>query len=155
MKTSVPEPARELSDLESEESSRGNVQGRRTDASVLDPTRPAQLGFADAGGTLDDVLRSRVYETLPDAILVTLDGQVAYANSAAKRLFGDEIGNAFAGCATMELLHPASRSVVENRIEETLRTGFFAPDALPAPFVPIHGIRIEDALLGDAAARVR
>ena len=93
MKTAVPESAREQSELESEDSSRGNVQGQRADASVLDPTTPAPLGFADAGGTLDDVLRSRIYETLPDAILVALDGQVAFANTAAKRLFGDEIGN--------------------------------------------------------------
>jgi len=84
--------------------------------------RPAPLGIADAGGTLDDVLRSRVYETLPDAILVSLDGRVAYANAAAKRLFGDGAGNEFVGFATMELLHPVSRPVLASRIEETLRT---------------------------------
>ena len=123
MKTAVPEHAGELSELESDKPSRGNVQGRRADSSDLDPTGPGQVGFADAGGLLDDVLRSRVYETLPDAILVTLDGQVAYANAAAKRLFGDDTGNGFAELATIGLLHPASRSVVANRIEETLRTG--------------------------------
>lgn len=30
--------------------------------------------------------------------------------------------------------------------EETLEVDFFACDALPEPFVPIHGIRISDAL---------
>ena len=39
--------------------------------------------------------------------------------------------------------------------EETLDAGFFAPDALPEPFVPIHGIRIEDAASQELAARVR
>jgi ADP-ribose pyrophosphatase YjhB (NUDIX family) len=39
--------------------------------------------------------------------------------------------------------------------EETLATGYFAPDALPEPFVPIHEIRIRDALDGDRAARIR
>jgi ADP-ribose pyrophosphatase YjhB (NUDIX family) len=39
--------------------------------------------------------------------------------------------------------------------EETLDTGFFAPDALPEPFVPIHSIRIEDAASQEPAARVR
>ena len=29
--------------------------------------------------------------------------------------------------------------------EETLEQGYFAPEALPQPFVPIHTIRIEDA----------
>jgi ADP-ribose pyrophosphatase YjhB (NUDIX family) len=39
--------------------------------------------------------------------------------------------------------------------DETLATGYFAPDALPEPFVPIHEIRIRDALDGDRAARIR
>lgn len=39
--------------------------------------------------------------------------------------------------------------------EETLRTGFFAPHALPEPFVPIHSIRIQDAVSGGSAACVR
>jgi len=32
--------------------------------------------------------------------------------------------------------------------EETLAIGFFPADALPEPFVPIHGIRIADATAG-------
>jgi len=32
--------------------------------------------------------------------------------------------------------------------QETLELGYFAPDALPEPFVPIHTIRIEDAAGG-------
>jgi ADP-ribose pyrophosphatase YjhB (NUDIX family) len=39
--------------------------------------------------------------------------------------------------------------------DETLATGYFAPGALPEPFVPIHTIRIRDALDGDRAARIR
>lgn len=39
--------------------------------------------------------------------------------------------------------------------EETLQTGFFAPDALPEPFVPIHVVRIEDAAAGGPAAWIR
>ena len=39
--------------------------------------------------------------------------------------------------------------------DETLDTGFFAPDDLPEPFVPIHAIRIEDAVSGERSARVR
>ena len=39
--------------------------------------------------------------------------------------------------------------------EETLNAGFFAPDAFPEPFVPIHRIRIEDAASQEPAARVR
>ncbi|MEN8160439.1 MAG: NUDIX domain-containing protein [Myxococcota bacterium] len=39
--------------------------------------------------------------------------------------------------------------------EETLASGYFAPDALPEPPVPIHEIRIRDAAAGDPAARIR
>lgn len=39
--------------------------------------------------------------------------------------------------------------------EETLETGWFEPSALPAPRVPIHEIRIRDALAGEREARVR
>ncbi len=39
--------------------------------------------------------------------------------------------------------------------EETLDRGFFPLDALPEPFVPIHAIRIEDAVSQQSAARVR
>jgi len=39
--------------------------------------------------------------------------------------------------------------------EETLDTGFFALDALPEPFVPIHAIRIEDAVSQAPEARIR
>ena len=39
--------------------------------------------------------------------------------------------------------------------EETLETGFFAWDALPEPFVPIHTIRVEDAFRGDGDVHIR
>ena len=39
--------------------------------------------------------------------------------------------------------------------EETLQIGFFAPDALPGPFVPIHQIRVADASAGAVEVRVR
>jgi ADP-ribose pyrophosphatase YjhB (NUDIX family) len=39
--------------------------------------------------------------------------------------------------------------------DEVLATGYFAPDALPDPLVPIHRVRIEDAVARSAATRVR
>jgi len=39
--------------------------------------------------------------------------------------------------------------------EETLELGYFQTDALPEPFVPIHSIRIEDALAGSPSTAVR
>ncbi len=39
--------------------------------------------------------------------------------------------------------------------EETLAQGYFPSDALPAPLVPIHQIRIDDAVTADPAASIR
>lgn len=39
--------------------------------------------------------------------------------------------------------------------EETLEMGFFPPEALPEPFVPIHAVRIEDGLARRPEAAVR
>lgn len=39
--------------------------------------------------------------------------------------------------------------------DEVLATGYFAADALPDPLVPIHRVRIEDAVVGGEATRVR
>jgi ADP-ribose pyrophosphatase YjhB (NUDIX family) len=39
--------------------------------------------------------------------------------------------------------------------EETLEMGFFAADALPEPFVPIHRVRIEDGLAESPEAVIR
>ena len=39
--------------------------------------------------------------------------------------------------------------------EETFATGWFPADALPRPLVPIHYVRIQDAVADLAAARVR
>ena len=39
--------------------------------------------------------------------------------------------------------------------EETLEMGFFAADALPKPFVPIHRVRIEDGLAERPEAVIR
>ena len=39
--------------------------------------------------------------------------------------------------------------------EETLEIGFFDEGALPGPFVPIHEIRVADALAGAAQASIR
>ncbi len=39
--------------------------------------------------------------------------------------------------------------------DEVLATGYFAVDALPEPLVPIHRVRIEDAVAGGPATKLR
>ena len=38
---------------------------------------------------------------------------------------------------------------------ETLETGYFRHDGLPRPFVPIHEVRVKDAVAGGGAAAIR
>lgn len=54
-------------------------------------------------------------------------------------------------CFTARALEPGQPTTPE----ETLAVGFFAHDALPEPLVPIHGIRIRDALDAGSEVRVR
>jgi ADP-ribose pyrophosphatase YjhB (NUDIX family) len=54
-------------------------------------------------------------------------------------------------CFQAEALEPGRLTTPD----ETVEVGFFAADALPTPFVPIHTVRIEDGLAGQAEARVR
>jgi ADP-ribose pyrophosphatase YjhB (NUDIX family) len=49
----------------------------------------------------------------------------------------------------------ATGSGVATTPNETLATAYFAANALPQPFVPIHEVRIRDALTGAASAAVR
>ena len=49
----------------------------------------------------------------------------------------------------------ATGSGVATTPHETLATGYFDANALPHPFVPIHEVRIRDALTGAAEAAVR
>jgi ADP-ribose pyrophosphatase YjhB (NUDIX family) len=39
--------------------------------------------------------------------------------------------------------------------EETLETGYFSTGGLPEPFVPIHGVRVDDALATEGSVAVR
>jgi hypothetical protein len=50
-------------------------------------------------------------------------------------------------------LHLTVSAVAVREVLEYL--GFFAPDDLPEPFVPIHAIRIKDAASVDVAAHIR
>jgi ADP-ribose pyrophosphatase YjhB (NUDIX family) len=49
----------------------------------------------------------------------------------------------------------ALEQVAPSTPEEVLAVGFHPRSRLPQPFVPIHGIRIEDAFAGGEAARIR
>ncbi len=62
------------------------------------------------------------------------------------------------GCVQIVNLCFQARAVEQGEAttpEETLEMGFFGADALPSPFVPIHRVRVEDGLAGNAEAAIR
>jgi ADP-ribose pyrophosphatase YjhB (NUDIX family) len=50
---------------------------------------------------------------------------------------------------------PVGAAAAPTTPDEALATGYFSVDALPEPLVPIHKVRIEDAVAGEGAVRVR
>ncbi|MDQ3034412.1 MAG: PAS domain S-box protein [Myxococcota bacterium] len=55
-------------------------------------------------------------ESLPEAVLVHRDGEILYANPAAIALMGLEPSTGLQGLRPMELVHPADRDAVEERL---------------------------------------
>ncbi|MDD5543721.1 MAG: PAS domain S-box protein [Acidobacteriia bacterium] len=56
-------------------------------------------------------------ELSPDAILVHVDGKVVFANAASVRLFGANDSRALLGRSILDLVHPDTRALVEQRIQ--------------------------------------
>jgi ADP-ribose pyrophosphatase YjhB (NUDIX family) len=63
-----------------------------------------------------------------------------------------EPGESVKDAAIREVLDESAQPTTP---DETLDVGFFAPEDFPEPFIPIHTIRIEDAVSTDIAAHIR
>lgn len=58
----------------------------------------------------------KLVELLPDAIMVHSQGKVEYLNAAGARLWGGESPQAFVGMTYWDLVHPADRDFVKERV---------------------------------------
>ena len=109
-------------------------------------------GYVEAGESVEQAAAREVYEETGVQIEVG-------------RLVG-----VYSNPATMVIEYPGDRRVHAVNLcfeaapvgagapttpDEALATGYFALDALPEPLVPIHKVRIEDAVTGAGAVRVR
>lgn len=66
-------------------------------------------------------------ELSPDAILIHQDGVIKFANAAAARLWGAASPEELVGTPALELVAPAFRSAVRERVRRSLQEGVVAP----------------------------
>ena len=55
--------------------------------------------------------------SLQEAVMITVDGKIAYANDRAATLFGASTAGALQGCSVFDILAPDSREEMQRRLE--------------------------------------
>lgn len=68
-----------------------------------------------------------LFELSPDGIAVHQDGRVVLVNPAGLRMLGYERPEELVGKPVLEVVHPDFRSMVVERIRQTMETGFSVP----------------------------
>jgi ADP-ribose pyrophosphatase YjhB (NUDIX family) len=111
-------------------------------------------GFVEVGESVADAARREVAEET--GWTVELKGLIGVYSDPTTHVVDYERGprgrvQIVNLCFRAEAVSPGEPSTPD----ETLEIGFFAVDALPEPFVPIHAMRIEDGLAGETEAAIR
>ncbi len=118
-------------------------------------------GFVEIGESVADAARREVAEEtgwsveIGSLIGVYSDPKTQVVDYGQKKgpssIGGDRRVQIVNLCFQAEAVHEGEMTTPD----ETLEMGFFAADALPTPFVPIHTVRIEDGLAQNDQAAVR
>jgi ADP-ribose pyrophosphatase YjhB (NUDIX family) len=111
-------------------------------------------GYVEVGETVAAAAAREVYEETGVRVLV---GRLAgvYSDPARQVIEYPDGRRVQAINLCFEAFPATERADSPTTPDETLATGYFSPDALPEPLVPIHRLRIEDVLERDALPRVR
>lgn len=112
-------------------------------------------GFVEVGESVADAARREVAEET--GYEIELGALVGVYSDPAHHVVDYGPGSARGRIQVVNLCFAAQlgEAGTATTPEETLAMGFFAAAELPEPFVPIHRIRIEDALAGRGVAAIR
>jgi ADP-ribose pyrophosphatase YjhB (NUDIX family) len=113
-------------------------------------------GYVELGESVADATRREVEEET--GFRVEVGRLIGVYSDPARQVIAYSNGDREADRVQAVNLCFEARALSKGEIttpEETLEAGFFPQDALPEPLVPIHDVRIADALAGEAAAAVR
>ena len=109
-------------------------------------------GHVEPGESVADAIAREVQEET--GWRIAIDGLVGVYSDPARQVIDYGDGNRVHSvnlCFAAQALVPGEPTTPE----ETLAQGFFATNALPEPFVPIHEIRVADALRRVEGAALR
>ncbi len=109
-------------------------------------------GYVERGESVADAVAREVFEET--GVRISVGRLLGVYSEPARQVIAYPDGNRVQAvnlCFEAEAVGEGEATTPE----ETLEQGYFRPDALPDPFVPIHSIRLEDALAGRPEADVR
>ena len=118
-------------------------------------------GFVEVGESVASAARREVQEETGWTVEIgALIG--VYSDPATQVVdYGQEKGpGAGGGDRRVQIVNLCfhAKAIAEGQMttpDETIETGFFRPDALPSPFVPIHRVRVEDGRTNQDTAAIR
>ena len=109
-------------------------------------------GYVERGESVDEAVKREVFEET--GVRIAVIRLLGVYSDPARQVIAYADGNRVQAvnlCFEGEAIGTGQATTPE----ETLELGYFQADALPEPFVPIHSIRIEDALAGSPSTAVR
>jgi ADP-ribose pyrophosphatase YjhB (NUDIX family) len=109
-------------------------------------------GYVEPGEHVHDAVAREVYEET--GVRIRVGRLVGVYSDPARQVIGYPDGRRVHAVNLCFEAHAVGRGRPTTP-DETLDSGYFAPDALPEPLVPIHAVRIADTMEAGAEVRVR
>ncbi len=109
-------------------------------------------GYVEAGESVVEATAREVFEET--GVVIDVGRLIGVYSDPARQVIAYPDGNRVQS-VNLCFEGRALRQGEATTPEETLSFGFYAPDALPEPFVPIQQVRLDDALKGGGEACIR
>jgi len=110
-------------------------------------------GYVEPGESVSDAVAREVFEET--GVRIRPGRLVGVYSEPARQVIEYPDGRRVQAVNLCFEARPVGEAGEPTTPHETLATGYFGHDALPEPFVPIHAVRVADAVAGHEGARVR